>query len=113
MNTKRSLAWKRLQALARTLATLLFGLKVFGHRHVPAHGGVLIVSNHQSLLDPILLPLRLARPLNYIAKSELFESPYLGWFLRSIVNAFLVRQGAVLQTLRGGVRPFAAVAAAR
>jgi 1-acyl-sn-glycerol-3-phosphate acyltransferase len=93
MKTQRSFFWKLLQTIVRPLAILLFNLKVYGHHHIPAHGGVLIVSNHQSLLDPILLPLWLERPLNYIAKSELFENRYFGWFLRSVLNAFPVRQG--------------------
>ena len=84
--------------IVRPLALVLFDLKVYGRHHIPTHGGVLIVSNHQSLLDPILLPLRLDRPLNYIAKSELFENRFFAWFLRSILNAFPVRQG------RGDVR---------
>ena len=93
MKTQRSFFWKLLQSTVRPLATMLFNLKVYGRQHIPAEGGVLIVSNHQSLLDPILLPLRLDRPLNYIAKSELFRNWFGSWFLRTILNAFPVRQG--------------------
>ena len=93
MKLQRSLAWRCLQAIARPLATVLFDLKVYGCDNIPPHGGVLIVSNHQSLLDPILLPVHLNRPLNYIAKSELFQNPFCAWFLRSVFNAFPVRQG--------------------
>lgn len=93
MKLQRSLPWICLQNIARLLATVLFDLRVYGGHYVPSHGGVLIVSNHQSLLDPILLPVRLRRPLNYIAKSELFENRFCSWFLRSILNAFPVRQG--------------------
>jgi 1-acyl-sn-glycerol-3-phosphate acyltransferase len=93
MKTERSVPWSCLQTIVRPLATLLFNLKVYGRHHIPAEGGVLIVSNHQSLLDPILLPLRLDRPLNYIAKSELFKYRFGAWFLRSVLNAFPVRQG--------------------
>lgn len=93
MKIQRSFFWKLLQFIVRPLAILLFSLKVYGRHHIPAEGGVLIVSNHQSLLDPILLPLRLDRPLNYIAKSELFKYRFGAWFLRSALNAFPVRQG--------------------
>jgi 1-acyl-sn-glycerol-3-phosphate acyltransferase len=105
MNTRRSLPWRYLQILARVLTTLMFDLKVYGRENVPEMGGVLIVSNHQSYLDPVLLAVRLDRPLNYIAKSELFENQFGGWFLRSVLNAFSVRQGhgdvgAVKETIR-------------
>lgn len=94
MTTQRTLPWKSLQALARLLTTLLFDLQVYGRKNVPARGGALIVSNHQSYLDPVLLAVRLHRPLNYIAKSELFRNPFSAWVLRSVFNAFPVRQGA-------------------
>ena len=94
MPTERSLAWRSCQVLARVLTTLLFDLKVFGRHNVPKRGGVLIVSNHQSNLDPVLMAVRLSRPLNYIAKSELFEGRVGGWLLRRLFNAFPVRQGA-------------------
>lgn len=93
MKLHRSVPWRCLQAITRPLAYLLFNLEVYGCENIPARGGVLIVSNHQSYLDPILLPLRLKRPLNYIAKSELFGNRFCAWFLRSILNAFPVRQG--------------------
>jgi len=93
MRLHRSVPWRCLQAITRPLAVVLFNLKVDGCQHIPTRGGVLIVSNHQSYLDPILLPLRLTRPLNYIAKSELFGNRFCAWFLRSILNAFPVRQG--------------------
>ena len=93
MATERSLAWRLSQILARVLTTLLFDLKVTGLENIPATGGALLVSNHQSNLDPVLLAVRLKRPLNYIAKSELFENPIGAQLLRSVFNAFPVHQG--------------------
>ena len=52
---------------------------------MPPRGGVLIVSNHQGNLDPVLLGVHMGRPLSYLAKSELFEvSPGLTWLLRAL-----------------------------
>lgn len=94
MRLGRSIPWRLTQAIARVLTTVLFDLRVYGRENVPARGGALIVSNHQSYLDPMLLPVRLERPLNYIAKSELFRGRIRGWLLRTVFNAFPVRQGA-------------------
>ena len=88
-----SLAWKLAQVFCRIFTTCCFDLKVYGQKHVPRHGGVLLVANHQSYLDPILVGVRLERPLNYIAKSELFENRHLARLLRWL-NSFPVRQGA-------------------
>ncbi len=98
MRTERSLAWNCLRAIASALTTVLFDLRVYGGEHVPARGGALIVSNHQSYLDPIVLAVRLDRPVNYLAKSDLFRNRWFGWFLRYVLNAYPVRQG------RGDVR---------
>lgn len=94
IGTERSFLWKSSQVVARITTTLMFDLKVYGIRNVPADGGALIVSNHQSNLDPVLLGVRLNRPLNYIAKSELFEGRVATWLLESVFNAFPLRQGA-------------------
>jgi 1-acyl-sn-glycerol-3-phosphate acyltransferase len=77
---------------ARPWADLWFDLKVYGVEKVPKQGGVLIVSNHQSFLDPVLFACKLPRPLSFFAKSELFENKFFGAFIRSL-NAFPVRQG--------------------
>jgi len=90
--TERSLTWKSLQIIARIGTTLLFDLKTYGRENVPATGGVLLVANHQSYLDPVLVAVHLRRPVSFLAKSELFENPYFGWFIRTL-HAFPVRQG--------------------
>jgi 1-acyl-sn-glycerol-3-phosphate acyltransferase len=59
------------------------------------HGGLIVAANHRSFLDPFVvgtcLPWR--RPMNYVAKVELFENPWQAWFL-SRLGAFPIRRGA-------------------
>jgi 1-acyl-sn-glycerol-3-phosphate acyltransferase len=85
--------WKFAQLLVRVWTSVTFDLKVYGLKNVPRAGGVLMVSNHQSLLDPLLLGARLHRPMSYMAKSELFTHTAFAWLIRSL-GAFPVRQGA-------------------
>src|SRR5439155_19090461 len=73
-------------------ATVLFDLKAWGSEHVPEQGGAIIVSNHQSYLDPIMLGVRLRRPLSYMARSDLFTQPGFTWLIMQL-NAFPVRRG--------------------
>jgi 1-acyl-sn-glycerol-3-phosphate acyltransferase len=82
-----------MRLLARPAVTLLFELNVYGRKYIPRKGGVLLVANHQSYLDPVLIGVYLARPMSYLAKSELFANRHFGWFIRSL-NAFPVKQGA-------------------
>lgn len=80
------------QVLCRIFSTLWFDLHVRGVSNVPRKGGALIVANHQSYLDPMLVGVRLPRPMSYFAKSELFENKHFDWLIRSL-GAFPVRQG--------------------
>jgi 1-acyl-sn-glycerol-3-phosphate acyltransferase len=91
--TRRTPLWILIRQACRVLMTVLFDLKVYGAYNIPKTGGVLIVSNHQSYLDPILLSTCLDRTLSYLAKAELFKNRYFGWLIRNL-NAFPVEQGA-------------------
>jgi 1-acyl-sn-glycerol-3-phosphate acyltransferase len=91
---EHTVGYKLTRLIARISSTLLFDLKVYGTEHVPRTGGLLLVSNHQSNLDPVLLGVQLPRALSYMAKSELFNvHPLFTWLIRSL-GAFPVRQGA-------------------
>jgi 1-acyl-sn-glycerol-3-phosphate acyltransferase len=85
--------WKLGWLLCRPILAALFQLKIYDRHHVPRRGGVLLVSNHQSYLDPVLVGLYLPRPMSYLAKSELFRNRFFAWLIRSL-NAFPVKQGA-------------------
>jgi 1-acyl-sn-glycerol-3-phosphate acyltransferase len=90
---RSSVMFRMTRALCRIVCSVFFDLKTYGVKNVPRTGGVLLVSNHQSYLDPILIGVHIFRPISYLAKSELFENPLFGWFIRGL-NAFPVRQGA-------------------
>lgn len=79
---------------------LLAQATVTGADHVPPAGPAIIASNHLSVIDSIYLPLLLARPVSFAAKSEYFT----GTRLRDrLVGAYL-RSTNQLSTDRGGGR---------
>jgi 1-acyl-sn-glycerol-3-phosphate acyltransferase len=47
----------------------------------PAGGPFVVVANHQSILDILMLS-RLPREMKWVAKEELFKLPWVGWMLR-------------------------------
>src|SRR3954452_17081026 len=57
-------------------------------------GGLVVASNHRSFLDPFAIGVRLPwrRPMQYVAKVELFERRWQGWLL-SRLGAFPIRRG--------------------
>ncbi|MDA8327183.1 MAG: lysophospholipid acyltransferase family protein [Nitrospiraceae bacterium] len=58
-------------------------LEVQGRQHVPRSGGLIVVSNHSSYLDPLVIGCAVARRMTFIAKKELFGIPLVGTFVKS------------------------------
>jgi 1-acyl-sn-glycerol-3-phosphate acyltransferase len=86
-----------LYAVARVLLVplaLLYGrLRVTGAGHVPRHGAVIVVANHPSDIDPILVAIAVRRPLRFMADAVQFERGFVGWAIRRL-GAFPVRVGS-------------------
>tara|TARA_Y100001968_G_scaffold329028_1_gene377457 strand:+ start:339 stop:1028 length:690 start_codon:yes stop_codon:yes gene_type:complete len=72
---------------------ILFRGKTKGISNLPKTGGIVIVSNHGSHLDPPILGHALGRPVAFMAKSELFRVPILS-FIISACGAYPVNRGA-------------------
>ena len=72
---------------------LLFRGQTIGISNVPKAGGVVVVSNHGSHLDPPILGHALGRPVAFMAKSELFKVPILSLII-SACGAYPVKRGA-------------------
>ena len=75
----------------RVISRLFLGLRAYGQENVPDHGGVLLVSNHQSYVDPPLVGAGARRRLVYMARAPLFANPLFGALLRSL-DVFPVNQ---------------------
>jgi len=81
-----------LQQVARVLFVLVFGIRVYHRRRLPRRGGVLVVANHQSFLDPVLAAVGMPRPYHPMARESLFRLAPFRWLIRSLY-AFPVRRG--------------------
>ena len=74
--------------------TLGFSLRTEGGSHVPPAGPALIVANHQSYVDPVVIGLAFPRQLIYLARKTLFRNPVFSWLIRSL-NAVPIDQEGV------------------
>ncbi len=70
---------------------LFLGFKVVGRENIPSGGAFIFVSNHVSYLDPILLGTSVYRPLNYMARENLFKRRCFGGIIRGL-HAFPVKR---------------------
>ncbi len=89
---RRDWAW----ALLRTAARAFFRLTatplcVAGPEPLPREGGAVMVANHSSYLDGLVLAAALRRPVRFVAKRELADQRVAGPFLRRIGALFVER----------------------
>jgi 1-acyl-sn-glycerol-3-phosphate acyltransferase len=105
---QRSLAnriWYRSMRFLLWLSTLLFfRLRVSGTDRIPAEGGALVLCNHQSHLDPVLIGVVFQRRLNFLARETLFRSKPFAWLLRSFDSIPIDRDGSGLSGLKETLR---------
>jgi 1-acyl-sn-glycerol-3-phosphate acyltransferase len=62
---------------------VLFSMRIEGSRHIPRTGPALLIANHQSYLDPVLLGLCTSRPLRFLARRTLFRG-FFAWLIRTL-----------------------------
>ena len=82
------------KALVKSVFSLLYRRKVYGHENVPIEGGAIIAVNHRSNWDVIFAGLATKRQMNFLAKKELFEKNKALTKLVSSLNAFPINRGA-------------------
>ncbi len=93
----------------RTLTRIIVRMRVEGDPGaVPRTGPVIIAGNHASSADPVLigafLNKRLGRPVNWLGKRELVETPILGPFFRLIPVHPVSRDSTDLEAFRAAMR---------
>ena len=71
------------RAIFRVMARLVCRYSVEGRQHVPETGPLLIVANHLSWFDPMLLGVILRRRVWFFTKVEVFRWPVVGWICRA------------------------------
>ena len=69
---------------------LFFRLKVTGQQNIPQNVPFIIVANHSSLLDPVILGVSLKPKIIFLAAAYLFKIHWLGYLLRK-ANAIPVQ----------------------
>ena len=69
-----------LRFVAFVTARLIYRFKVRGDEHIPTEGAAILVCNHVSFIDPVLLMAASPRPIRFIMDHEIFKLPVLGAF---------------------------------
>lgn len=108
MKKNKMLGFRFFKGLLGILFLIFFRPKIVGREKIPKDGGVILAGNHRHIFDPCMPILSTKRPVHYMAKKELFNSP-IGWFFK-VVGCIPVDRGhdntdskeAALEVLREG-----------
>lgn len=98
-----NLVWRGFRLMCRIVFLFWMRYRARGLEHLPP-GGALLLINHQSHLDPLLVGLPLQRPVSYIARESLFRVPFVGWFLKNTYAMPINREAAGTESIREAVR---------
>ena len=86
------------------VAVLVYRVRYSGRENIPAAGGVLVVSNHQSHFDPPLVGIGCPRQMNYVARETLFGFRLFGWILKSVGGVPIDRDGFGLRGIKESLK---------
>ena len=101
--SRRSLLPFYLDFAARLIARVLYRVRTQGVENLPAQGGVLLVANHISYVDVIVLQLVCPRPIRFMAFKGLRRNPFFNWcFDRS--GCISVSPRNPIEAMRAAVR---------
>ncbi|MDB6166058.1 MAG: aas, partial [Lacunisphaera sp.] len=78
----KHLPHQTLCTVMRLIGPLFYRVRVLGHRQVPA-GGALVVCNHLSYVDAVVLQIAAPRPLRFIAFAGFVKSPVMRFIFRA------------------------------
>src|ERR1700723_1746951 len=85
------------------LTHTIYRLRVVGRENFPRSGGALLVSNHMSLVDALLLMGASRRPVRFLIFKDIYDQPYIKPFakmIRAIPISSQLRPRDMIHSLR-------------
>lgn len=70
--------------MCRLFCISFFRVRSYGRDNIPKTGSFVLISNHQSYLDPMLCGIPLKRRVSFLARESLFNNWFFGWMISSV-----------------------------
>ncbi len=71
-----------LRFVAFLVTRCVYRFRVRGDEHIPTQGAAIIVANHVSFIDAVVLMAASPRPIRFVMDHRIFQVPVLGWLFR-------------------------------
>lgn len=86
-----ALAWRMacrprpvVRCLVYLAVRLIYRLHLHGVDHIPSRGAALVICNHVSFMDALVIGGASRRPLRFLMDKPIYESPRLNWLFRLV-----------------------------
>jgi len=92
-----------LRVLLWVLSRIIYRIKVLGKENIPQKGGALLVSNHMSFVDVVLISAAANRPIRFLMFRDVYDSPFIKPFallLRAIPIPTEMRPRDIIRAFR-------------
>jgi 1-acyl-sn-glycerol-3-phosphate acyltransferase len=96
--------YKFMRMILQIIAVLMFQVRHSGLKNIPTEGSVLMVSNHQSHLDPPLVGMACGRHMNFVSRQSLFNFGLFGWIIYSLNAIPIDREGIGLSGIKESLK---------
>jgi 1-acyl-sn-glycerol-3-phosphate acyltransferase len=96
--------YRAVRALARLVGVTCFDLRCVGRQHLHFDGPALLLSTHQSTLDPVLIGLLTDEEMAYLARKTLFNSFLFAKVIKALNAIEIDREGGGLAGLKETLR---------
>jgi 1-acyl-sn-glycerol-3-phosphate acyltransferase len=63
---------------------IVYRLKVRGDENLPTEGAAILVCNHVSFVDAVILGVCSPRPMIFLMDHRIFKTPGMGWFFKAV-----------------------------
>lgn len=87
-------------AMLAGLIRALFRVRVINAENEPTDKGFLLISNHTSGFDPVIIGAAMNQQICFMGKKELFKIPLLGGFLRALGSFPVDRKGSDISAIK-------------
>ena len=71
-----------LRFISWLLSNFIYRFRIRGDAHIPTEGAAVLVCNHVSFIDAVLLMAASPRPIRFLMDHRIFRVPVLGWLFR-------------------------------
>lgn len=92
------------RGMARIIGVSAFDLRCYGRHHLDFDGAALLLSTHQSTLDPVMVGVTHNKELAYLARKTLFKSRVFAALIRSLNAIEIDREGGGLAGLKETIK---------